>query len=110
MNIGNGWSGTTQDGRACIDLQLDGVFTRIFPWLKDLRFRMTYVSQENRSGDKSPDWTIQTYPKQESNTKASEKTEELVKNAAAATTTEEANAKMAEAEEMSRVAAGYYGN
>ena len=105
MNIGNGWSGTTQDGRACIDLQLDGVFTRIFPWLKDLRFRMTYVSQENRSGDKSPDWTIQTYPKQESNTKASAKTEELVKNAAA--TTDEINAKMAEAEEA---ATRYYGN
>ena len=108
MNIGNGWSGTTADGRACIDLQLDGVFSRVFPWLKDLRFRMTYVSVENRSGDKSPDWTIQTYPKQENNTKASEKAEELVKNAAAVST-EEVNAKLAEAEEMSRTAA-YYGN
>lgn len=108
MNIGNGWSGTTQDGRACVDLQLDGVFTRIFPWLKELRFRMTYVSAENRANDKSPDWVLQTYPKQENNAKASEKAEELVRNAAA--TADEVNAKMAEAEEETRAAAGYYGN
>ena len=82
MNIGNGWSGTTADGRACIDIQLDGVFSKIFPWLKDLRFRMTYIAQEDRSSEKAPDWGISTYPKQENRrAEASTKTEELVKNA-----------------------------
>ena len=102
MNIGNGWSGTTKKGEACIDLQLDGIFALFFPWLKNLRFRMTYISSEDRTDEKSPDWVISTYPKQETNsTKTSAKTEELVKQAAVSV--DEANARMAEAEEYDRV-------
>ena len=103
MNIGNGWSGTTKKGEACIDLQLDGIFALFFPWLKNLRFRMTYISSENRTDEKSPDWVISTYPKQENtnNANASAKAEELVKQAAVSD--DEANARMAEAAEYDRV-------
>lgn len=67
MNIGNGWSKTTESSKCFISVSFDKAFLELHPEFKNCFFNLWYVSPDDRKGENSPDWNVILSAKNEKN-------------------------------------------
>lgn len=83
MNIGSGFSGTTEkEKKQYISIAFDKTILSLFPFLKNIKLTLWYVPKEERNSDKSPAWRLsltETYiPKKETEDVPADNEEEIL--------------------------------
>lgn len=58
INLGNGFSGKTEEGKQYITLALDESILALFPLLSMVTIKLWYVPQDERRSEKSPGWRL----------------------------------------------------